>query len=116
MNRRTLLRAGVGLGAALASGTNKADTPTSACQCDGLSVAARFDCEKNVCAEAAHDFGNIVRRLPRAVVSPATSADVAAAMQWTAKQRLKIAARGQGHSVYGRSLAEDGVVVDMNSL
>lgn len=116
MNRRTLLRAGVGLSAALASGTNKADTPTSACQCDGLSAVARFNCEKNVCAEAAHDFGNIVRRLPRAVVSPANSADVAAAIQWTAKQRLKIAARGQGHSVYGRSLVEDGVVVDMSSL
>ena len=39
MNRRTLLRAGVGLTAALASGTNKADTPTVACQCDGLSAA-----------------------------------------------------------------------------
>jgi cytokinin dehydrogenase len=115
MNRRTLLRAGVGLTAALASGT-KADTPTAACQCDGLSSAARFNCGKNVCAEAAHDFGNIIHKLPRAVVSPVTNADIAAAMQWAAKQRLKIAARGQGHSVYGRSLARDGVVVDMNSL
>jgi cytokinin dehydrogenase len=116
MNRRTVLRAGVGLTAALASSTNKADTPTVACQCDGLSSAARFNCEKNVCAEAAQDFGNIVRKLPRAVLKPADSTDVATAMRWTAAQKLKIAARGQGHSVYGRSLAQDGVVVDMGSL
>ena len=71
MNRRTLLRAGVGLTAALASGTNKADTPTVCLSMRrAVRSAARFNCEKNVCAEAAHDFGNIVQRLPRAVVSP----------------------------------------------
>jgi cytokinin dehydrogenase len=116
MNRRTLLCAGVGLTATLASGTNKADTPTVACQCDGRSEGARFDCGKNVCAEAAQDFGNIVHRLPRAVLKPAGNADVVAAMRWTAGQKLKIAARGQGHSTYGRCMTADGVVIDMSSL
>ncbi|MBR1121718.1 FAD-binding protein [Bradyrhizobium lablabi] len=116
MNRRTLLRAGVGLSTALASGPNKADTPTVPCQCDGLSAAARFNCETDVCAEASHDFGNIVHRLPRAVLKPAGTADIAEAIRWAAAQKLKIAARGQGHSTYGRSMASDGVVVDMGSL
>src|SRR5215216_4506259 len=37
-------------------------------------------------------------------------------MRWAANQKSKVAARGQGHSTYGRALVEDGVVIDMSSL
>ena len=59
MNRRTLLRAGVGLTATLASRKNhKADTPTRSPVSATGAAAPVFNCEKNVCAEPrAHDFG-----------------------------------------------------------
>ena len=37
-------------------------------------------------------------------------------MRWAGEQGLKVAARGQGHSTYGRSMAEGGIVVDMRAL
>ena len=64
MNRRTLLRAGVGLTAALASGTNKANTPATDCSCDVPSVEAGLYCEKDACIAAARDFGNIISVMP----------------------------------------------------
>jgi len=67
-------------------------------------------------AEAMGDFGHIVQRHPQAVFKPASTGDVAGLLQWAAGRRLKVAARGQGHSVYGRAAAEDGVVLDMRKL
>jgi len=116
MNRRTLLRAGVGLTAALASGTNKATTPTVDCLCELPSVEAGLYCEKDACAAAASDFGDIIHAMPRAVLTPASSADIAAAVRSASKQKLQVAARGQGHSTYGRCMVADGVVVDMRPL
>jgi FAD/FMN-containing dehydrogenase len=38
-------------------------------------------------------------------------------MRWAARKGVKkVTARGQGHSIYGRSLAEDGVVIDMRTI
>ncbi|MDQ7908334.1 FAD-binding protein [Phytohabitans sp. ZYX-F-186] len=65
---------------------------------------------------AADDFGHLVHRVPRAVVRAGSVRDVAAAVRWAAGKGWPVAARGQGHSVYGRSQAEDGVVIDMAGL
>jgi FAD/FMN-containing dehydrogenase len=116
MNRRTLLRAGVGLTAALASGTSKTTTSTVACSCDSPSVEERLYCEKDACAAAAHDFGNIIHAMPRTVFAPTSTADVATAVRSAVRQGLQVAARGRGHSIYGRPMAGDGVVIDMRQL
>ena len=65
---------------------------------------------------AADDFGHLVRRVPRAVLRARSAQDVAAAVRWAAGNGWPVAARGQGHSVYGRSQAEDGLVIDTSGL
>lgn len=65
---------------------------------------------------ASEDFGQLIRRRPAAVYRPGSAKDVAAAVRWAVEQRMPVAARGQGHSVYGRSQAEDGLVIDMSGL
>jgi FAD/FMN-containing dehydrogenase len=64
----------------------------------------------------ADDFGHIVHRTPQYVLKPASAADISATVAWAASQGLKVAARGQGHSTYGRPMVPEGVVVDMSTL
>jgi len=64
----------------------------------------------------ADDFGHIVHRTPQYVLKPASAADISATVAWAASQGLKVAARGQGHSTYGRPMVPDGAVVDMSTL
>lgn len=65
---------------------------------------------------AADDFGHLVRRVPLAVVRPRSGQDIVVAMRWATEHGSGIAARGQGHSIYGRSQVDGGIVVDMNAL
>lgn len=66
--------------------------------------------------EAMDDFGHIVRRRPQAVFKPVSIGDVADLLQWATSRKLKVATRGQGHSVYGRAMAKDGIVLDMRAV
>ncbi|TAI62819.1 FAD-binding protein [Bradyrhizobium sp. Leo170] len=113
-DRRTLLRAGLGLTAAFASGTQM-NTPAQANSNDRSRLKGELSHDEAVRAAAADDFGRIIRKEPRAVLKPAESEDIATVMRWAAERGLKVAARGQGHSTYGRSLT-DGIVVDMRGL
>jgi FAD/FMN-containing dehydrogenase len=115
-NRRALLRAGVGFTAACATWTDGMTDAAQADSCDWPVVGGAFDCAPKIRAAAASDFGHILHKEPRAVFRPASAAGVASLMQRAGKQGLKIAARGQGHSTYGRSMAEDGIVVDMSAI
>ena len=65
---------------------------------------------------AADDFGHLIHRTPRYVLKPASVADISAIVAWAASQGLKVAARGQGHSNYGRPMVQGGVVIDMSAL
>ncbi len=55
-------------------------------------------------AAAAHDFGRLIHRQPRGVLKPTSGADIASLMRWAKGQGVKVAARGQGHSIYGRAI------------
>ncbi|KAL5212485.1 hypothetical protein ABZP36_023332 [Zizania latifolia] len=83
-----------------------------------LNVASklRFDC--NSTARASSDFGGIVAAAPEAVLRPATPADIAELVRFSASSPspFPVAPRGQGHSARGQSLAPGGVVVDMRAL
>ena len=107
-NRRTFL--GASLGAATAVASHGTGLTATAC---GSPEGAGLSCDQAARNEVARDFGRLLHKTPRAVARPASSADVAGVIQWVASRGLKIAARGQGHSTYGRSLNEDGVVIDM---
>ncbi|WP_454629178.1 FAD-binding protein [Bradyrhizobium cenepequi] len=113
-DRRTLLRAGFGLTAAFASGAQMT-TPTQANSNDGPQLKGALSHDEAVRGAAADDFGRIIRKQPRAVLNPAESDDIATLMRWAAERGLKVAARGHGHSTYGRSLT-DGIVVDTREL
>lgn len=66
--------------------------------------------------EASVDFGNIKRRQPFAVLKPGSVDDIIRMVDFAREQRLSISARGQGHTTFGQSLVEAGVVIDMSSL
>jgi FAD/FMN-containing dehydrogenase len=115
-DRRTLLRAGFGATAALASPIGPWTTPAGGAARGLPPVEGEVSCDADACAAAGEDFGRIVHAQPQMVVRPKSSDDVAKVMQWAAARKVKVAARGHGHSVYGRSLAEGGIVIDMTSL
>jgi FAD/FMN-containing dehydrogenase len=115
-DRRSFLSASIGVTAALASRTNGLTTPVRAGACDGPALSGDVNCDPGVRAAASHDFGRLVHKQPRAVLKPASSADIAGLMRWAGSEGVKVAARGQGHSIYGRCLVEDGVVVDMSAV
>lgn len=67
-------------------------------------------------AEAADDFGNLVRRTPWAVLRPGSARDVVRMVRFANRHRLKVAVKGQGHSVFGQAMTDGGVVVDSRTL
>lgn len=115
-DRRSLLRAGLGATATLASPMGPLTTPAQGSAGGLPSVEGDLSCGADACAAAAEDFGRIVRAKPHMVVRPKSSADIIKVLEWAADRKLKVAARGHGHSTYGRPLAEGGVVIDMTPL
>ena len=67
-------------------------------------------------AAAAEDFGHIVRRRPLAVLEPGSVDDIVRLIGFARRLRISVAARGQGHSVYGQAQVDAGVVIDMSAL
>jgi FAD/FMN-containing dehydrogenase len=65
---------------------------------------------------AADDFGHIVHRQPVAVLKPGSVEDIIRMVQYARQQRLSIGARGQGHTAFGQSQVEAGIVIDMSTL
>jgi cytokinin dehydrogenase len=79
-----------------------------------LEGTMRFD--EGARRRASDDFGHLVHRTPEGVLLPASADDVAAAIRWAAARGIAFAARGQGHSTFGRSQVEGGIVGDMSCL
>jgi FAD/FMN-containing dehydrogenase len=65
---------------------------------------------------AAVDNGGHVRRSPIAVLKAQSAADVARMVAYANKHGLKIAMRGQGHSQYGQSQVDGGIVIDSSPM
>jgi cytokinin dehydrogenase len=65
---------------------------------------------------AADDFGRVVHKRPIAMLRPGDAQDIAKLVQYANRQGLKVAMRGQGHSFFGQTQVEDGVVIDSSSL
>ncbi len=64
----------------------------------------------------AMDQGNMFHRVPAAVLRPGSVQDIVAMVRYANQHRLKVAIRGDGHSRYGQTQAEVGVVIDSRSL
>src|SRR5262245_14864981 len=65
---------------------------------------------------AADDFGHVVHKKPTATLRPGDAQDIAKLVQFANRQGLKVAMRGQGHSFFGQTQVEGGVVIDSSSL
>ncbi|WP_105426006.1 FAD-binding protein [Neorhizobium tomejilense] len=113
LNRRRLLGGGLTCAAAFATDATKA---AGAVERPALPAADTFNCCAEVVGEASEDFGHIIHRRPRSVFRPSSAAEVGTAIRWAGDRGLKVAARGQGHSTYGRSMADGGVVIDMRGI
>jgi len=64
----------------------------------------------------ATDQGNMFHRVPAAVLTPGSVQDIVATVRYANQHRLRVAIRGNGHSRYGQTQAEAGVVIDLRSL
>jgi cytokinin dehydrogenase len=64
----------------------------------------------------ATDQGNMFHRVPAAVLMPGSVQDIVAMVRYANQHKLKVAIRGDGHSRYGQTQAEAGVVIDSRSL
>jgi cytokinin dehydrogenase len=115
-DRRMFLSAGLGVTAALASRASGLTTSAQAASLESLPLPANVSHDADARAATAHDFGRLIHRQPRGVFRAASSADIASLMRWARSQGVKVAARGQGHSIYGRALVEDGIVIDMGAM
>src|SRR5436190_17798551 len=115
-DRRVFLGAGLGVTAALASRAGGLTTAAQTVSSESSPLPGHVSLDPEVRAATAHDFGRLIHRQPRGVFRPASGADIAGLMRWARSQGVKVAARGQGHSIYGRAMAEDGIVVDMSAM
>lgn len=67
-------------------------------------------------AAAADDFGHIVHRTPVAVLRPGSVEDVVKVVRFAREHGIRVAGRGKGHTAFGQSQADAGVVIDMTTL
>ena len=72
--------------------------------------------DEEALAEASIDYGRFVTRRPVAVLEPGSVRDIARIVRFANKHDLRIAVRGHGHSIYGQSLIEGGIVIRMSTL
>lgn len=60
----------------------------------------------------ACDYGRMIRRVPEAVATPRSAAEVTRLVRRASRDGVRLAIRGGGHSQGGQSLTDRGVVVD----
>jgi cytokinin dehydrogenase len=65
---------------------------------------------------AQDDFGHIVHHRPVAVLLPGSIQDIVEVVRYARCHGLQVAMRGNGHSPFGQSQVEAGVVIDSSSL
>jgi len=65
---------------------------------------------------AAQDFGNLRHHPPIAVLEPDSYEDVVRMVNFAREQGIKIGGRGSGHTSFGQSQVEGGIVVRMSAL
>src|SRR6478735_3149790 len=67
-------------------------------------------------ADACTLFNAAIARRPRLVTRCSAPDDVIAAVTFARASALELAVRGGGHSVTGRSLCDDGLVIDLRGM
>lgn len=68
---------------------------------------------------ASVDFGRINFNFPAAVLRPESPKDISLLLSFlsaSSSSKVSVAARGAGHSIHGQAQAQDGIVIEMESL
>jgi FAD/FMN-containing dehydrogenase len=61
-------------------------------------------------------FNGRVKIQPAAIARCLTVQDVIHTIRWTRSHHLPLSVRGAGHEIFGRSLIENGVVIDLSQM
>lgn len=64
----------------------------------------------------ADDFGHIIHRTPVAVLRPGSVEDIVKVVRFARGHSIRISGRGKGHTAFGQSQADAGIVIDMTTL
>jgi FAD/FMN-containing dehydrogenase len=107
--------------------SNQAAAPVAAPDFDALPKAAlselRFRLRGGLYEHGEPEYGDactlfnsMVARRPRLVARCAAPDDVIASLAFAREHELRVAVRAGGHSVTGRSLCDDGLVLDLRGL
>ncbi len=64
----------------------------------------------------AVDLSNLFHRIPAAVLRPGSVQDIVKIVQYANQRSLKVVMKGRGHSQYGQTQAENGIVIDSGNL
>src|SRR5213593_467847 len=64
----------------------------------------------------AVDLSNLFHRIPAAVLRPGSFRDIVKIVQYANQRSLKVVMKGRGHSQYGQTQAENGIVIDSGNL
>ena len=115
-SRRTILTGSLRAAAACAVGGKAMTLSARENECLMLSPNEKLDCTTDALEEAAKDFGHVIRKRPSAVFRPSSAAEIAEMLKWAARRGLKVAARGMGHSIFGRAMTDGGIVIDMRGM
>lgn len=83
---------------------------------DLKDLGGEFYSDDAVLQAAADDYGHVVHKKPLAMLRPRDAQDIAKLVQFANQRGLKVAMRGQGHSFFGQTQVEGGVVIDSSSL
>ncbi|KAJ0129904.1 hypothetical protein HZ326_26994 [Fusarium oxysporum f. sp. albedinis] len=82
-------------------------------QAEGLEVLGRQDSKFD---DRCLYYNRSLNYLPLAIVRPTKADQVSKVVSFCTAQNIPLAVRSGGHDFYGRSLVDNGVVVDMRSL
>jgi cytokinin dehydrogenase len=67
-------------------------------------------------AAVAFDVGNIVHDTPIAVLRPGSVRDIEKMVRYCRRHQIEVGARGQGHTTFGQSQVEGGLVIETGPL
>ncbi|KAM3383241.1 cytokinin dehydrogenase 3-like [Capsicum galapagoense] len=83
------------------------------------NILSKLSRDSNVIIESSKDFGKIVlEKFPDGVYFPTSVTDIIDLIKFSYDLSVPfhIAARGHGHSIRGQAMAQNGLIVEMNSL
>jgi cytokinin dehydrogenase len=80
------------------------------------SLDGRLQADDSSRDDFSFDVGHNLQRVPLAVLKPGSVEDVVRIVNYANRYRLRIAMRGRGHSQYGQTLVDGGIVIDSTTL